>query len=73
MLSGSESVRAAAGRYFCLCGCDHVLDICPCNDQPVGAGTMLNHLQRIVAQNLADEEIDAAMVDRYGDRVLVSP
>ena len=65
-------VREAASAYLCLCGCAHGLATCPCNDQPLGAGTMLTHLQKLLEQELEGASLDAAMVDRYGERVLGS-
>jgi len=67
------AVAAAASRYTCLCGCQHELHICPCNDQPVGAVTMLSYLQRMMEIDDSPEVLDAAMVERYGQRVLLSP
>jgi hypothetical protein len=72
-LQFSPDVREAARRYRCLCGCSHTLDACPCNDQPIGAGTMLAYLQKLLDRGLEGEELDAGMVDRYGERVLASP
>lgn len=66
-------VQAAAQGYLCLCGCPHDLASCPCNDQPIGAVTMLTFLQRLLDQGLERAAADTAMVDRYGDRVLVAP
>jgi hypothetical protein len=72
-LQFSPEVREAAGRYRCLCGCSHTLDVCPCNDQPIGAGTMLTYLQKLLGRGLEGEALDTGMVDRYGERVLASP
>ena len=66
------TVQEAARRYRCLCGCGHDLASCPCNDQPIGAVTMLTSLQKLLDQGLAGEAADRAMVDRYGDHVLVA-
>jgi len=63
-------IRAAAARYYCLCGCAHTLDVCPCNDQPIGAVTMLTYLQSLVRVDQDEAGLDAGMVDRYGPRVL---
>lgn len=72
-LQFSPDVREAARRYRCLGGCGHTLDACPCKDQPIGAGTMLTYLQKLMDRGLEGEELDAGMVDRYGERVLMSP
>jgi hypothetical protein len=71
-LAFPEAVRAAAARYWCLCGCGHTLAECPCNEQPIGAVTMLSHLGRLLDSGLTGSELDAAMIDRYGPRVLVA-
>lgn len=63
-------LRTAAARYQCLCGRAHALDVCPCNDQPLGAVTMLTYLQKMMAVDADTAALDAAMVDRYGPRVM---
>lgn len=63
------AVREAAVRYLCLCGCPHRLDECPCRDQPIGAGTMLAHLEKHLRAGGSIGALDAAMADRYGERV----
>ena len=63
-------VQQAASRYFCLCGCPHRLSDCPCRDQPVGASTMLAHLEKQLRSGASGRALDAAMVDRYGERVI---
>lgn len=72
-LQFSPDVREAARRYRCPCGCSHTLDVCPCNDQPIGAGTMLTYVQKLLERGLEGEDLDAGMVDRYGERVLAGP
>ena len=68
------AVQTAASRYRCLCGCVHDLRSCPCNDQPIGAVTMLTFLQRLLDQGLEESDpTDAAMAERYGDEVLLAP
>ena len=66
-------VQARAKGYLCLCGCSHILDVCPCNDQPVGAVTMLTYLQSLMSAGRDEPGLDEGMVDRYGPRVLVQP
>jgi len=72
-LNFPPEVAQAASSFMCLCGCGHTLDECPCNDQPIGAGTMLTYLQKLMAADPDPASLSAGMVDRYGDQVLVSP
>ena len=66
-------VGLAASRFMCLCGCGHRLDECPCNDQPIGAVTMLSYLQKVMRENPDPAALSVEMVDRYGEQVLVAP
>jgi hypothetical protein len=66
-------VGLAASQFMCLCGCGHRLDECPCNDQPIGAVTMLSYLQKVMRKNPDPEALSVEMVDRYGEQVLVAP
>ena len=53
-VSQSGFLRKSAWRpasFMCLCGCGHRLDECPCNDQPIGAVTMLSYLQKVLREN----------------------
>jgi hypothetical protein len=68
-----REVGMAASRFMCLCGCGHRLDECPCNDQPIGAVTMLSYLQQLMQESSDPAVLAEEMVDRYGDQVLVSP
>ena len=67
----SVEVQQAATRYLCLCGCPHGLAECPCRDQPIGAGTMLTYLEKQLRAGASGRALDAAMIDRYGERVIV--
>jgi hypothetical protein len=67
------AVAQAASNFMCLCGCGHHLGECPCNDQPIGAVTMLSHLQKLMSTETDPAALSLAMVDRYGDAVLVAP
>ena len=67
----SVEVQRAATRYLCLCGCPHGLAECPCRDQPIGAGTMLTYLEKQLRAGASGRALDAAMIDRYGERVIV--
>ncbi len=64
------AVQAAARRYICLCGCPDNLADCACNEQPIGAMTMLSYLQKLVDEGRDAAGQDAGMADRYGPRVL---
>jgi hypothetical protein len=72
-LNFSAEVQAESRRFQCLCGCGHTLDVCPCNDQPVGAMTMLTYLENLMNRGQDKAGLDEQMVDRYGPRVLVQP
>lgn len=72
-LNFPPEVGQAAGSFMCLCGCGHTLDECPCNDQPIGAVTMLTYLQKLMAVDPDPSGLSAGMVDRYGEQVLVPP
>lgn len=61
-----------ADRYNCLCGdCHDTLGACTCT-RDRGSNEMKTALNQIVEEKKTLEEIDAAMVARYGSRVLVS-
>ena len=65
-------VREEARRYLCLCGCGHDLATCPCNDQPIGAVTMLTYLQKLMMQEGTDPDgVADGMIARYGERVIL--
>jgi hypothetical protein len=66
-------VGQAASSFMCLCGCGHTLDQCPCNDQPIGAVTMLSYLQKLMATDSDPASLSAGMEDRYGELVLAPP
>ncbi|MFQ5718464.1 MAG: hypothetical protein ACE5IK_02845 [Acidobacteriota bacterium] len=64
-------VQQAARGYRCLCGCPHDLAVCPCNEQPIGAVTMLTYLQKLLDSDADVRAQNAGMVERYGERVLL--
>ncbi|MFQ5768325.1 MAG: hypothetical protein ACE5ID_10130 [Acidobacteriota bacterium] len=64
------TVAKAAGGFRCLCGCPHNLAVCPCNQQPVGAVTMLTYLEKLLDQGKNGDAARQGMVDRYGERVV---
>ncbi len=58
-------------RYRCICSCDDPLSICTCKQTP-GSIDMKAHLQELVDQKKSVEEIDKAMVEKYGQEVMLS-
>lgn len=66
----SPETRVVAERFRCVCGCPDVISVCRCSQDPGGI-TMMNYLQGLVDRGLSVEEIDRAMVDRYGEEVLL--
>ncbi|MFQ5669503.1 MAG: hypothetical protein ACE5HD_03160 [Acidobacteriota bacterium] len=66
------AVQAASTAFYCLCGCGDNLAVCDCNEQPVGAVSMLTYLEKLLDRGLDGADLHAAMVDRYGERVLAS-
>ncbi|MCI0655601.1 MAG: hypothetical protein L0170_00840 [Acidobacteria bacterium] len=61
-----------ADRYNCLCGdCSDTLGKCTCaRDQ--GSNEMKATLNRFAAEKKSVPEIDSAMVEKYGSKVLAS-
>jgi cytochrome c-type biogenesis protein CcmH/NrfF len=66
----SPETRVVAERFRCVCGCPDVVAVCRCSQDPGGI-TMMNFLQGLVDRGLSVEEIDRAMVDKYGEEVLL--
>ncbi len=61
-----------ADRYNCLCGeCADTLGKCICT-RDKGSNEMKATLNRLAEEKKTLAEIDAAMVDKYGAKVLVS-
>ena len=61
-----------ADRYNCLCGeCADTLGKCICT-RDKGSNEMKSTLNRLAEEKKTLAEIDAAMVDKYGAKVLVS-
>ena len=61
-----------AERYMCMCGCELVLGGCICSNTP-GSRDMKAYLQSLVGEKMSMEEIDRAMVEKYGEDVLLEP
>ena len=67
----SPEASIIAERYRCVCGCKDLLNVCTCNKTP-GSNDMKKALQALVDQRKGPQEIDAAMIARYGSAVLLS-
>lgn len=67
----SPEAAIATERYRCVCSCDDPLSVCTCTQTP-GSIDMKQQVQDLVDQKQTPAEIDAAMVARYGDAVLLS-
>ena len=68
----SAKAGIVADRYNCLCGeCSDTLGKCTCaRDQ--GSNEMKSTLNRLAAEKKSVAEIDSAMVEKYGSKVMVS-
>jgi hypothetical protein len=68
----SSKAAIIADRYNCLCGdCSDTLGKCTCA-RDKGSNEMKATLNQLAAEKKALAEIDAAMVGKYGPKVLVS-
>jgi hypothetical protein len=67
----SPEASIVAERYRCVCGCNDPLTVCTCTKTP-GSIDMKRHLQGLVDEKKAPHEVDAAMVAKYGELVLLS-
>ncbi|MFQ5877628.1 MAG: cytochrome c-type biogenesis protein CcmH [Acidobacteriota bacterium] len=67
----TPQARVAAERYRCVCGCNDPLSTCTCSRTP-GSRDMKEYLQELVDQREGMQEIDRAMVERYGAAALLS-
>src|SRR5580765_5560987 len=69
----SPKAAMIADRFHCLCGeCQDTLGACTCT-RDKGSNEMKSTLNRIVEEKKTLSEIEAAMVARYGSKVLASP
>src|SRR5262245_6052995 len=68
----SAKAAIVADRYNCLCGdCSDTLGKCTCaRDQ--GSNEMKATLNQLAAEKKSVPEIDSAMVEKYGPKVLVT-
>jgi cytochrome c-type biogenesis protein CcmH/NrfF len=60
-----------AERYRCVCSCNDPLNVCTCTKTP-GSHDMRLYVQELVDKKKTGQEIDAAMVSRYGSNVLIA-
>ena len=60
-----------AERYRCVCSCNDLLNVCTCSKTP-GSRDMRLYVQELVNAKKTGQEIDAAMVSRYGSGVLIA-
>lgn len=67
----SPEASIVAERYRCICGCNDPLNVCTCTRTP-GSRDMKLYVQQLVNDKKPPAEIDALMVDRYGEAVLLS-
>ena len=65
----SPQARLMAERFVCVCGCKDILSTCTCNETP-GSRDMKQYVQQLVTEGKSPAEIEAAMVARYGEKVL---
>jgi len=60
-----------AERYRCVCSCNDPLNVCTCTKTP-GSRDMRTYVHELVNQKKSGQEIDAAMIARYGPNVVMS-
>ena len=65
----SPQARLMAERFVCVCGCKDILSTCTCKKTP-GSIDMKHYLQELVSGGKSPAEVEAAMVARYGEKVL---
>jgi len=67
----SPEASIIAERYRCVCSCKDPLNVCTCTKTP-GSHDMRMYVQELVNKKKTGQEIDAAMVERYGSSVLIA-
>jgi cytochrome c-type biogenesis protein CcmH/NrfF len=67
----SPEAAIATERYRCVCSCNDPLSVCTCTQIP-GSIDMKRTVQELVDQKKTPAEMDAAMVAKYGEAVLLS-
>ncbi|MGH9868368.1 MAG: cytochrome c-type biogenesis protein [Candidatus Polarisedimenticolia bacterium] len=65
----SPQARLMAERLVCVCGCNDILSTCNCKETP-GSRDMKTYLQELVSGGKSPSEVEAAMVARYGEKVI---
>ena len=65
----SPKARLLAERFLCVCGCKDILSTCTCKETP-GSRDMKKYVQQLVDEGKTPGEVEAAMVARYGEKVL---
>ena len=69
----SPKAAIIADRFNCLCGeCSDTLGACTCT-RDAGSSEMKATLEKLVAEKKTLSEVEAAMVAKYGPKVLASP
>jgi cytochrome c-type biogenesis protein CcmH/NrfF len=67
----SPEASVVAERYRCVCSCGDLLNVCTCSKTP-GSNDMKRALQDLVNQKKSPDEIDRAMVEKFGPQVLLA-
>jgi LPXTG-motif cell wall-anchored protein len=66
----SPEARVMTERYLCVCGCGDRLSVCNCENTP-GSRDMKAYVEELVSARKSIREMDQAMVERYGEVVLL--
>jgi LPXTG-motif cell wall-anchored protein len=66
----SPEARIMTERYYCVCGCGDRLSVCNCRNTP-GSVDMKAYVEELVSARKSIREMDQAMVERYGEQVLI--
>jgi hypothetical protein len=67
----SPEAAVVAERYRCICSCNDPLNVCTCTKTP-GSRDMRQYVQELVNQKKSGEEIDQAMIAKYGPQVVIT-
>lgn len=67
----SPEARIMTERYLCVCGCGDRLSVCNCESTP-GSRDMKAYVEELVSARKSIREMDQAMVERYGEVVLLN-
>jgi len=66
----SPEARIMMERYLCVCGCGDRLSVCNCDNTP-GSRDMKAYVEELISSRKSIREMDQAMVERYGEVVLL--